>query len=313
MLFPEAVIVFGGSGFIGRNLIEALVRRGTDVIAVSRTGQPIRGCLASVSMDDLSAMGHLPEDANVVNLAAHRYDASNFRASQSEILVRNVDLTTTIYHFCVQRGITEVRMASSVAVYPEGLSVLDDSVPVDLNKMPNRSEAFYAWSKRWAEICARVYREQYGVNTLTFRISNPYGPYDSTDVNRAHVLPTFIMKALSNQPEFEIMGSPQAERDFIFVGDVVEVFLRSLERREEHNTYNLCTGVNVTIGELAQMVMRTVGADKPIRCSDAGVSDVAVRRATTARLTADFHIDAFTPLTDGLQQTVPWYRHALGR
>ena len=312
MSLPEAVVVFGGSGFIGRNLIEALVELDLNVIGVSLSGSAIPGCASCVAMDDLAAVGPLPDDAIVVNLAAHRYEPSTFKSSQSEILVRNVELTTVIYHFCLERGIGEVRLASSVAVYPEGLTLLDDSVPVDLNKTPNRSEAFYAWSKRWAELCANLYREHYGVNTLTFRLANPYGPYDSTDVNRAHVLSAFVMKALSDLPEFEIKGSPRVERDFTFIGDVVEIFLRSLERRDEHKTYNLCTGVNTTIGELAENVMRVVGVDKPICYSGSDVSDVTARRATTARLTADFHFDAYTPLADGLRQTVSWYRHALG-
>ncbi|MCH8342455.1 MAG: NAD(P)-dependent oxidoreductase [Planctomycetes bacterium] len=313
MPLPKTVIVFGGSGFIGRNFVQALADRDIHVIGVNRTGCPISGCAVSLGMDRLHEISDVPNDVVVVNLAAHCYDSSKFKSSQSEILLKNVELATAIYHFCAERDLHEVRLASSLAVYPASLNFFDDGVPVDLNQMPNRSEAFYGWSKRWAEQCAALYQQQYGINTVAFRLSNPYGPYDSTDVNRAHVTPAFILRALSGQPEFEIKGNPNVERDFIYVGDVVEVFLQSLQRRGEHRSYNLCTGTSTSIGELAREVMRAAGVEKPLLSSGAAVSEIVSRPASPTRLMEDYDIEEFTPLASGLRTTIEWYRHELGR
>src|SRR5207244_5414250 len=93
-------------------------------------------------------------DAVVVNLAAYRYDATSFALAQSAILLGNSAIPPAVYGFCAKRGIIEVRLASSVAVYPADAHVLDDEQPVDLNAPPHPGEAAYAWSKRWSEICA---------------------------------------------------------------------------------------------------------------------------------------------------------------
>ncbi|HYE00019.1 MAG TPA: NAD(P)-dependent oxidoreductase [Alphaproteobacteria bacterium] len=312
MALPSAVVLWGATGFVGRNLAAALVARGVEVAAVSRGGAAVPGCRA-VAAAEAEAMPALPADAVVVNLAAHRYDASRFQTGQSEILLHNTALAAAVYHFCAARGLTELRQASSVAVYPAGAAVLDDSAPLDLGAMPHGGEAFYGWSKRFAEVAADLYRDRYGVSTVSFRLSNPYGPHDSTDIDHAHVVPAFILKALGPQPDFPVRGDPRAERDFVYVGDVVEVLLRSLERRGEHGAYNLASGTTTSIADLARAVLDACGADKPIVAGGAATSAVQVRRSPSDRLRAAYGIDRFTPLAEGLARTVPWYRDALAQ
>ena len=135
MTLPEAIILFGGSGFIGRNLLDRLADLGVRTIGVNRSGAPMPGCVETATIDGLDRIAALPAEVVAVNVAAHRYDASRFGVAQSEILLRNVEMATAVYHFCAERGIREMRLASSVAVYPEGLDVLDDGVPIDLHRM----------------------------------------------------------------------------------------------------------------------------------------------------------------------------------
>lgn len=308
---PEAVVVFGGSGFLGRNLLARLAPRGMRLVSVSLTGAPVPGAQASYAIDRLSDMPELPKDTVVVNVAAHRYDAKRFDLAQSEILLANAALVEKIYGFCLARGFKEVRAASSVAVYPAGLDILDDAEPVDLNRMPSPNETFYGWSKRWGELLARLYCDKYGIATVSFRISNAYGPQDSTDIACAHVLPAFVMRALQPAASFEIKGNPDTERDFIFVSDICEIFETSLGWREKSEPMNLCTGHTTSLRDLATTLLRLVGDDRPLVTSAAAVQSVAARRSTNARLRAAFGKTAFVSLEDGLQQTLDWYRHEL--
>src|SRR5258707_11240087 len=144
----ECIIVFGGSGFVGRNLIARLAPRGARLISVSLTGTPVAGADESYSIDRLADIRNLSSDTTVVNVAAHRYDAGRFDRAQSEILLANAALAETVYGFCIDREIKEVRAASSVAVYPAGLDILDDTVPVDLNRLPNHNDTVYGWAQR---------------------------------------------------------------------------------------------------------------------------------------------------------------------
>ena len=306
------IIVFGATGFVGRNLVAALHEAGHEVIAVSASGGPVAGARAALAMDRLDALPPIPTDSVCFHVAAQRYDAAAFDMAQSDILTANVELTDQVYAFCARRGIKEVRLASSVAVYPAGLPVMDDARAIDLNAAPHSNEAFYAWSKRWGEIAAALYADRYGISTLCFRLSNPYGPMDSLDPKAAHVLPAFVMRALGPEPRFAMRGDPYVERDFIWVGDVVRVFLASLSWSGRSEAFNLCSGETVTLLDLARAILRGAGAEKPIDLeTEFAPAAVRVRRSSAERIREAFNIDRFTDLDTGLAPTIAWYRSAL--
>ena len=242
------------------------------------------GCTFVTPIDRLDLVPALPPDTVVINAAAVRYDPRTFRADQGAILQRNVEIANTVYGFCVARKISEVRLASSVAVYPASAALLSDEQPIDLNDWPHAGEAAYAWSKRWAEISAEVHRRQYGIDTLTFRLSNPYGRYDTTDPAAAHVASAFVMKALAPGDGFEILGHADAERDPAFAGDVAAAFVASLSQRGRSDAFNLGFGATVRIRELAAAALRAAGRDKKIVVSVAADAGVNVRRVTVQRL-----------------------------
>lgn len=308
---PEAVVVFGASGFVGRNLVNRLVGEVETLIAVTASGRSVPGCSATYAMNDLSRLPDLPTDTAVVHLAAFRYDAGRFDLAQSDIVQANAELNSRIFHFCAERRITEMRLASSVAVYGGDLAVMDDEIPIDLNSLPHQNEAFYAWSKRWAEILADLYQRRFSVQSIVLRLSNPYGPYDSTNPAKAHVAPAFVMKALSADPVFAIRGDAAVERDFTYVGDVVEVIARTLRWRGRHEKFNLCTGRTLTLRELAEAALRCAGVEKPIEAGAPGAFGPAKRVSRGDRIRAATGVE-FCSLEEGLRPTVEWYRHALG-
>lgn len=306
---PDTVVVVGASGFVGRNLVAHLAGRVPRLIAVSPSGQSVPGATESARFDALEALS-VPADAIVVNVAAQRYDADKFETAQSDLLTGNAEIANRLYRFCLTKGIREVRAASSVAVYPAASDPLDDARAVDLNAPPNRNEAFYAWSKRWSEVIADLHAERYGIHTLSFRLSNPYGPHDSTDPRKAHVLPAFVMRALAPGERFEIKGNPLVERDFIYVGDVVDVFARSLEMRETSDALNLCRGETTTLLDLARTILEVAGENRPVHAPDTATHGVLARRSTNRRLRERFGLSSFTGLADGLRPTIAWYREA---
>ena len=308
---PEAVVLFGASGFLGRNMLDALADRVPMVVAVNGSGEPVPGCAATARLADVDSLPVLPPDTVVIDVAAHRYDARRFRDEQSVILQVNAHIAASVYRFCVERGLTEVRQASSVAVYPADWAVQDDTQDLDLNAPPHAGEAAYAWSKRFAEICAEIHRDRFGISTLTFRLTNPYGPHDSIDLEAAHVVPAFLVRALGPDPSFTIRGNADAERDFVFAGDVADVFVRTLGVRGQHERFNLAFGETRSIRELAAAVLQAVGVEKPIVASDGTKDGVAVRRATASKLREAFDLRPFRTLDEGLALSVDWYGRAL--
>ena len=314
MSLPDAVVLFGASGFIGRNIVTAL-QGCTELVAVTSSGRAVPGCAQTVSVADLPALTHLPAATAIVHVAAFRYFASRFAGQQADILSANTALTDTVYRFALARGITEVRAASSSAVYPAAWAVQDDDRSLDLNAWPHDGEAAYAWSKRWGEIVAALWYRRAGVNTISFRLTNPYGPFDTRDEAEAHVATAFVLRALGDAPEFEIRGDPQAERDFVFAGDVAATFVASLELRGMQDAVNCACGETTTIADLAVAAMRAAERERPLRTrtpppgANAGVK---IRRATAARLRRLLPgLAPFRPIAQGMRETVSWYRDGI--
>jgi nucleoside-diphosphate-sugar epimerase len=317
MSLPEAVVVFGASGFVGRNIVEALRGRVAQLVAVTGSGRAVPGCDVTVAADALDTLPALPAGTAIIHVAAFRYFASRFGSQQAEILQANLGLTDLVYRFALARGITELRVASSSAVYPADWAVLDDAVPLDLNGWPHAGEAAYAWSKRWGEIAAELWHRRAGLNTISFRLTNPYGPHDTLDEAQAHVATAFAIRACGTAPEFEVRGDPDAERDFVFSGDVAAAFVESLKLSGVNTALNLALGETRKVRDLALAVMRAAGSERPIRLTSppaAAGQGVKVRRATGARLRELLPgLAPLRSLEDGMAATLPWYRDALGR
>ena len=305
----NTVVVFGATGFIGRNLVDALAARGVQVVAISLRGTTVPGASRSVAMRDVGGLEVRPEETAVFSVAAMRYAPASFTEDQAAILQANVEITRRVYDFCLAKRITEVRQASSAAVYPAGSVLMDDTAPLDLNAMPNPGEAFYGWSKRWAEITAELYAQR-GVATLSFRLSNPYGPYDSLAFDSAHVAAAFVLRALAPGDTFELRGE-SVERDFIFAGDVARAFVRSLEMRGVTEAYNLASGTSTSLRTLAEATLQAAGSTKRIVLAGAAATGPNARRMTADKVRAALDLASPLPLIEGLRRTVSWYRDAM--
>jgi nucleoside-diphosphate-sugar epimerase len=275
----------------------------------------VPGCTSTIAADALDELAALPTQTVIVHVAAFRYFASQFAAQQADIVGANLALTDLVYRFALQRGITELRVASSSAVYPAAWPMLDDDMPLDLNLWPHEGEAAYAWSKRWGEIAAEIWRRRAGISTISFRLTNPYGPFDLLDESDAHVATAFVIRALGAGEDFEIRGDPSAERDFVFAGDVAASFVESLSLRGISDAVNCAAGQTTRIDALAVAAMRAAGRERKLRTNPpppGANPGVKLRRATAARLRKLLpSLPAFRSLEDGMRETMAWYRDAL--
>jgi nucleoside-diphosphate-sugar epimerase len=116
---------------------------------------------------------------------------------------------------------------------------------------------------------------------------------------------------LTSTGDFTVRGNPEATRDFVYVGDVCEIFQRSLGWRGRNEAYNLGSGENTSARALAETILKLAGTPRPIVSQGAATSAVAHRRCRNDRLKADFGFDRFIPLAEGLKPTIAWYRNVL--
>ena len=303
----KAVVIFGASGFIGFNLHLHFKEKIKNIYLVSSSTRVLNDA-KFISFDELDQIS-LPQDTVAINVAACRYNASKHHSFKSHICLENTKMYSQFFDWCVRKNINEVRFASSIAVYTGSKTLLDDTVDIDYSLLPSKTESLYGTSKRIAEILAKAYHEEYGINSLMFRFSNPYGPYDCQDYTKAHVLPALIMKALNSKTQLQVLGNMQASRDFIFIDDICNIFEKSLSMTNVNDSFNVATGSNITIEDLAKLIIRYTNNNLSILNEGNATSSVVERFCKVEKLKKLLNIKEFTSLETGLRKTIEWYKN----
>ena len=163
-------------------------------------------------------------------------------------------------------------------------------------------------AKKAVLVGAQAYREQYGLNTIYLLPANLYGPRDNFDLESSHVIPALIRKMVDATDEVVLWGDGSPSREFLYVDDCVEGLLLAAERYDGAEPVNLGTGVETTIRELAETIADVTGFEGEITW-DTSMPNGQPRRSLDASRAAElFGFRARTPLREGIERTVAWYR-----
>lgn len=262
----KRVLVTGAGGFIGSHLVEALGRQGAKVRAFVRYN----------SRADAGFLGELPPDLNgqVEIAAGDLRDGDAVRQAvqgcemvfhlgaliaipysylhPAEVAETNFMGTLNVLLACRDSGVERLVHTSTSEVYGTALRT-----PID-EEHPLQGQSPYSASKIGADKLVESFYRSYGLPALIIRPFNTYGPRQST---RA-VIPTIITQALKQNTIR--LGNLNATRDFTFVDDTVSGFLKGAQAKGvEGGTYNLGTGSEIRIGDLAEQIIKEVG--RPVK------------------------------------------------
>ena len=259
------VLVSGGAGFIGSHLVDELVKQGMSVtvldnLSTGRLGN-IRGHVENGAVRFVE--GDVRDEA-VVRDALRGADAVFHFASitsvplsvrfPEETFAVNVEGTRNLLEGCVASGVERFVYVSSCAVYGE-----PQYLPVDEGH-PTNPISPYAESKLKAEQLCRSYQETRGLKITVLRPFNVYGSRQRDD-GYAGVIARFIEELRLGRPPV-VYGDGFQNRDFVYVGDVVDAFVSVLScEAAVGRVFNVGSGVSVSVNKLARMVIEVFGYD----------------------------------------------------
>jgi len=251
-------IVTGGCGFIGSNLVDRLVQDGHEVLVIDYKNsksrkQYFKNPKAEYCSFDLAKDPYLFQDMFdgvdwVFHMAAEisvQYCVENPRDS----LTNNINSTVNVLDCARKSGVKKVVFSSTCAVYGNTLFLPS----VETNRFDCLNT--YSISKHTGEELCRMYSDLYGLNTTALRYFNVYGERQPESGPYAPVMGIFFNQKQRNEP-LTIVGEGYQTRDFVHVSDVVEANLASalVDQKEYGEVYNVGTGVNHSIENIANMI-----------------------------------------------------------
>jgi UDP-glucose 4-epimerase len=297
------LLVTGGCGFIGSNLVPMLLERGEHVRVLDSfaiAGPERLPAGVEVIEGDVRDAAAVSSAATGVDAVIHLAAAGNVSDSVADPLSNfevNARGTLLTLQAAVEAGVRRFVFAST-----GGALIGDAPPPVDETSVP-RPISPYGASKLCGEGYCQAFRGSYGLETIALRFANVYGP--GSDLKRGAVT-TFIKRALAGEP-LTIYGDGAATRDFIYVDDLCRGILAALDTSSAQGVLHLASERETTIEELARLVLDAAGADAPIE-------HVAKRRGEVERNFAIAKLAGETlgwraemSLEDGLAATVKWF------
>jgi UDP-glucose 4-epimerase len=310
------VLVTGGAGTIGSTIVDQLLER--DVAEVVVLDNLVRGrrdnLKAALATDRVELVeGDIRDRALLARLMAGTdvvFHQAAIRITQCAeepraALEVMVDGTFDVLEAAVEAGVRKVVAASSASVY--GLA---DTFPTDEDHHPWHNRTFYGAAKAFNEGMLRSFAEMYGLRYVALRYFNVYGPRMDIHGVYTEVLVRWIERIAGGSAPL-ILGDGKQTMDFVYVDDVARANILAAEADVTDQSFNVASGVEVSINELAEALLKVMRSDlAPEYGPERSVNAVPRRLAETARAAEQLGFATRVDLHEGLERLVEWWRQS---
>src|SRR6266567_3480926 len=308
------ILVTGGAGTIGSNLVDLLVREGAVEIRVlddftrgrrenlawAVANGPVR--IIEGDIRDPATVRAATEGTDLVfHLAAIRItQCAQEPRLANEVLV---DGTFNVLEAAAACGVRKVVASSSASVY--GLA---ESFPTSERHHPYNNDTFYGAAKAFNEGMLRSFHAMLGLDYLALRYFNVYGPRMDTHGLYTEVLIRWMERIEAGQPPL-IFGDGEQTMDFVHVADIARANLLAARSPLTDDVFNVACGVETSLKELASALLAAMDSDLPVEHGpERAVNGVTRRLADTSSAASRLGFKAEIGLADGLRGLVDWWR-----
>jgi len=303
-------LVTGGAGFIGSNIVERLVERGDDVRVLDNLSTGNEENLAPF-MDSIDfRKGDIRDAADVksaldgVEFVIHQAALRSVAKSVEQPIITNdvnVNGTLNILMLSHEAGIKRVVYASSSSAYGDC-----DTYPQGEDIAPNPISP-YAVSKLTGEYYCRMFSATMGLETVSLRYFNVFGPRQNPESKYSAVIPAFIAALMGDSP-CTIDGDGTQSRDFTYVGNVVDANLASCEVPEAAGMFfNVACGEDYSVIDVAEGIKKILGKEIESVHGPRRPGDVMRTYADISRMRDILKVEPRVHFHEGLEKTVEWF------
>jgi GDP-L-fucose synthase len=305
-LVNKRILVTGGAGFLGRQVIDQLCQNGADreKITVTRSHncdlRVWENCQRAADQQDI-----------IIHLAAHVGGIGLNREKPGELFYDNLIMGTQLIHAAYQQGIEKFVCIGTICAYPKFTPVpfKEDDL---WSGYPEETNAPYGVAKKALLVQLQSYRQQYGFNGIYLLPVNLYGPEDNFDPISSHVIPALIRKVQEAQAKGEkqlpVWGDGSPTREFLYSTDAARGIVMGTQFYNDAEPVNLGTGYEISIKDLITLICELMEYEGEIVWETDKPNGQPRRCLDTERAKQAFGFTAQVEFREGLKNTIEWWR-----
>ncbi len=306
-LKDKRILVTGGAGFLGRQVVEQLGVAGADpnkitvVRSSDRDLRVLENCQSVIEHQDI-----------IIHLAAHVGGIGLNQVKPGELFYDNLMMGAQLIHCAYQAGIEKFVCVGTICAYPKFTPVpfKEDDL---WNGYPEETNAPYGIAKKALLVQLQAYRQQYNFNGIYLLPVNLYGPEDNFNPDSSHVIPALIRKVHQAQQrgdrQLPVWGDGSPTREFLYSQDAARGIVMATVAYNEAEPVNLGTGYEISIGDLISLICQLMEFDGEIVYQTDKPNGQPRRCLDTNRAKQAFDFTAQIDFKQGLNNMIAWYRH----
>ncbi len=304
-LSKQKILVTGGAGFLGKQVVAQLLAAGADKekVSIPRSKDldlcKWENCQKAVDRQDL-----------VIHLAAHVGGIGLNKEKPAELFYDNFMMGTQLIHAAYQAGVSKFVCVGTICAYPKFTPVPFKEQDLWIG-YPEETNAPYGIAKKALLVQLEAYRQQYDFNGIYLLPVNLYGPGDNFDPRSSHVIPALIRKVheakVAGDRSISVWGDGSPTREFIYSDDAARGIVMSAQLYNSSDPVNLGTNREITIKDLITLICKLMDYDGELVWQTDKPNGQPRRCLDTSRAKERFGFKAEIGFEEGLRRTIDWY------
>lgn len=297
-------LVLGANGFIGSHLVDKLVQRGFRVVAFDHfSSEPkfAQNSKIKIIKGDATSIEDIREALEGVDYLIHSFSATTPATADLDPytdITSNVINSVRIFEECVKADIKKIAFISSGGVIYGELSEHRRAKETD----PALPVSPYGISKLAIERYLGYFERKYGMQHITYRLSNPYGPRQITKHNQG-VIPAFIGQ-IKNGDNITIYGDGSSTRDYIYIEDAAEMIVDSFHKHNNHDIYNLGSGRQTSLSHMLKQIEKLTRIKANITNLEVPETFLKKSQIDVSLMKSEFGLYSKTTFAEGIKKTL---------